>query len=260
MIKRFENFQTDYEYLANFSGNIRDMANERNTPYDLEYIKGGCDKFIGSGFYEKVVKRSEEIVESLEYIKPKLDLLNGFADVKFNHITSTDKDLESKVVMGVATKMKGYQKHNGFWYIRNINQDKIMCQMIAEFLYNTSLGSHSKRLRNTIDSMAVREDKYKVLNMPDNADLYPDLNRETIDYIKNFDLNKEFVTSIRLVIDTDYQSYRNVNMDIKECDEAFEKFLKILNTLVKKNSVVVKDSSYKYHKTTTEYKVDLHFN
>ena len=151
-----------------------------------------------------------------------------------------------------------YDKYNGFHYIKNVNQTKIICNMIAEFLYNT--WTHSKTLRNTVESQVVNDEKYKVLNMPDNKDLYPNLNNETIEYIKNFDPQKEFMPSVRLTVDTKHENFSLLKMDISECDEAFEKFLKVYKALIKKNSVVVKNSSNKYHTTTTEYRVDLHFN
>ena len=76
--------------------------------------------------------------------------------------------------------------------------------------------------------------------------------------LKNYDIDKEFIPSIRLDIGTTSQSYRVVGMDIKECDEAFESFMKVYNSVVKKETVVIHRDSNKYHKKTTEYTVILH--
>jgi len=263
MIKRFENFDSETDesglnYIVNYIQNVRDMGYGRKTPYSMDYVKLGCDRFIGEGFYEKVVKRSEYIVEILNYLKPKMDLLQGFVDIKFTDITKRDEDLGATLSMGVSNKSKGSRSYNGFQYIRNVKQDKIICYMIADFMYNTNSGTHTKIIRNTEVTTIFTEPKYNILNMPYNKDLYPNLNQETIDYIKNYDIDKEFIPAVRLDVGVDNNSFRRVNMDIKECNEALEAFVKVYKAMVKKETVVIQRDSLEYHKTTTEYTTILH--
>jgi hypothetical protein len=264
MIKRFENFDSESDsdglnYITNYTQNVRDIGYDRKTPYDMKYVKLGCDRFVGPGFYEKVVKRSEYIVGVLNYLESKMDLLQGFADMKFADITKKDKDIEAQLRMGISNKTKGSRSYNGFRYIRNVKQNKIICYMIADFIYNTNSGTHTKIIRTEMKSMLVRDPKYNILNMPENKDLYPNLNQETIDYVKNYDIDKEFIPSIRLDVGVlDHSVYRSVGMSIGECDKALEAFMKVYKVVVKKESVVVVNDSNKYHETTTEYNVRLH--
>lgn len=261
MIKKFENFidSTDTIYVYR-EVVIKKSSNRETIGFDMSYVESGCDKYIGEGFYEKVLDHAKYIYGILEYLKPIMGLLEGFADMRFADITKKDKDLNVDLYAGISTARKGNGKYNGFRYNRNLTIESIICSIIYDFISNVSLGHNSLEIRTTTEQIEVNDPKYNILNMPDNKDLYPNLNIETIKYIKNYDINKEFVPSIRLSVGVSWEAFRSVNIDISECDKAFDEFLKIFNHLVKKNSVIVKETTNKYNNpTTTEYRVLIIF-
>lgn len=263
-IKLFEDFAGDYKiHIFDFYEILRDLEMKPNLvlkDIDLDFVKKYTDKFIGPGFYEKVYERSEYIYYTLLDLSKKYELLSGLAESRFESITKPN-DKEVSILPCLCYKDNLVSDFHSFsFYYKNIRLESIIGNIISQFLFKTRHGSHGKMIRTSDESIYVDDEKWSVLNMPTNQSLYNNLNNEIIEYIKNFDINEQFIPCLVFSIENaEHRTYSVDTVSRDECSELFQKFLPIIKKIVKKDFETITPLSYKYHSLLNEYRLILRF-
>lgn len=261
-IKNFEQYNLNKESfdILHFHHLLRDidMYPEKFTNISFEFIKEKTDKFVGKGFYEKVYERSKDVYNKLSKVSGKIQLLEGLAENRFEKILKQYKK-EIRLMPVLSQKGKGDYGYNGFRHFgKKLDLKSILCNILNDFIWNTLHGSWSQDLRTNSEAFQVNDEKWNVLNIPKNKDLYGDaVGRELIEYIENFDPYTFYVPSIKFEVGnkTDFFSVNPVS--IKECDEIFEEFLKLMKKVLKVDLEPIIPISHKYHQFVSEYEINL---
>jgi hypothetical protein len=262
-IKLFEDFTGDYKiHIFDFYEITRDtdIRPDFNKDVDLDFIKKYTDKFIGPGFYEKVYKRSEYIYSVLLDLSTKYELLSGFADSRFESITKPNEK-EVNILPCLCYRDDVISDFNSYrFYLKKLNLESVICNIISTFLWDTIHGSHNKKIRTSDESIYVDDEKWSVLNIPDNKSLYNNLSYSVIKYIENFDLNEQFIPCLVFSISNNPDRFYSVDTISRDkCDELFQKFLPLLKKIVKKDFETITPLSHKYHSLLNEYQIILRF-
>lgn len=263
IIKLFEDFKNTNVDIIEFHSILRevDMYPDRHEFASLDFIKEKTDKFVGPGFYEKIYKRAEYIYKILSEIKEKEDLLLGFGETRYSSILSQyNKEVSLSSVMAIQGKdNNGY---NGFRHFgKSLNLKSIICCIIHEFLWNTLFGAWSQDLRTSSEAFQVNDEKWNVLNMPKNQDLYGgDIGTKLWDYINRFDENKSFAPMFLFKVGNKLDFYKINLLPVKQCEDIFEEYTKILKKVLKLDFEIIKNSGIKYHNFLNEYEVMIKFN
>ena len=260
IIKLFEDFKNNNPDIIEFHTILReaDMYPESVT---LDFIKEKTDKFVGKGFYEKIYKRAEYIYKILSEIKDKKELLLGFAENRYSSILSQyNKEASLSPVM--AMQGKGNYGYNGFRHFgKRLNLKSIICCMIHEFIWNTLFDAWSKDLRTSSEAFQVNDEKWNVLNIPKNQDLYGgNVGKELLDYINNFDENRSFAPMFLFKVGNKLDFYGTNLIPVKQCEDIFEEYNKILKRVLKLDFEIIKRGGIKYHNFVNEYEVMIKFN
>ena len=256
----FEDFKNNNPDIIEFDSILReaDMYPESVT---LDFIKEKTDKFVGKGFYEKIYKRSEYIYKILSEIKEKKELLLGFAENRYSSILSQyNKEVSLSPVMAIQDKdNNGY---NGFRHFgKRLNLKSIICCMINQFIWNTLFGVWSQDLRTSSEAFQVNDEKWNVLNIPKNQDLYDgNVSTKLLDYINRFDENKVFAPMFLFKVVNKLDFYKTNLIPVKQCEDIFEEYTKILKKVLKLDFEIIKRGGIKYHNFLNEYEVMIKFN
>ena len=263
IIKLFEDFKNKNTDIIEFHAILRevDMYPDKHEFASLDFIKEKTDKFVGKGFYENIYKRAEYIYKILSEIKEKEDLLLGFAETRYSSILSQyNKEASLSPVM--AMQGKGNYGYNGFRHFgKKLNLKSIICCIIHEFIWNTLHGSWSQDLRTSSEAFQVDDEKWNVLNIPKNQDLYGgNVDKELLDYINNFDENKTFVPMFLFKVGNKLDFYGTKLLPVKQCEDIFEEYTKILKKVLKLDFEIIKRGGIKYHNFVNEYEVMIKFN
>ena len=263
IIKLFEDFKNTNVDILGFHTILRDvdMYPEKNESVSLDFIKEKTDKFVGKGFYEKIYKRAEYIYKILSEIEDKKELLLGFAETRYSSILSHyNKEIYLDPVM--AMQGKGNYGYNGFRHFgKKLNVKSIVCCMIHEFVWNTLHNSWSGDLRTSSEAFQINDEKWNVLNIPKNQDLYGgNVGKELLDYITKFDENEIFAPMFLFKVGNKLDFYGTKLLPVKQCEDIFEEYTKILKKILKLDFEIIKRGGIKYHNFVNEYEVMIKFN
>ena len=162
----------------------------------------------------------------------------------------------------MAIQGKDNNGYNGFRHFgKRLNLKSIICCMIDEFIWNTLFGAWSQDLRTSSEAFQVNDEKWNVLNMPKNQDLYGgDIGTKLWDYINRFDENKVFAPMFLFKVGNKLDFYKTNLIPVKQCEDIFEEYTKILKKVLKLDFEIIKSSGIKYHNFVNEYEVMIKFN
>ena len=256
MFEQYHNTRTNFDIIEfpSILGDV-DMYPEKMEHITFELLKEKTDKFVGKGFYEKVYEKSKIIYDKLFLINQKIDLLEGLAENRFETILKKyNKEISLSPVL--SSKSKGNVAYSGFRHFgENLNLKSIFCNILKDFIWGTLSNSLHKDIRTSSEAFMVNDEKWNVLNIPKNKELYNgSVDNGLIEYIEGFDINKYFHTSILFRL---YQwDFKNLKLvDVSECDKIFDEFFKLMKKVLKIDLEVIPTTSHKYHKVISDYEI-----
>ena len=258
MFEQYNNIRTDFD-IVEFPSILRDvdMYPEKMDHITFELIKEKTDKFVGEGFYEKVYEKSKVVYNKLSIINEKIDLLEGFAENRFETILKKyNKSISLNAVL--SSKSKSNDSYSGFRHFgKKLNLKSIVCNILQDFVWSTLSNNLHKEIRTSSEAFMVNDEKWNVLNIPKNKELYNgSVDNELIEYIESFDINKQFHTSIKFEL-KQWNFNKTVLVNVSECNKVFDEFFKLMKKVLKMDLEIIPTTSHKYHKVMSEYQINV---
>lgn len=202
-----------------FYNDLRDISYKKNLIIDLIWLKENCDRFLGEGYYNKILNYSKDV---------SIKLLNFDIDhIRNKFIESNIEISESYKVLLNADfdRIDKDDKFNGLLTYKGDDYNYVFIYMIMCLLYDTTC------IRTSVETNFILDDKYKCCNL-EVSEVSKFISENKFyhsENIKNYDLKRFreiFKPGISIKIGEDYFSKNkklinlgDIHDKVKKCME-----------------------------------------